>query len=314
MVERLLTLAEVADIFRISRATLYRQRYVGEPPGSLGFRVGRHVPFRGRDIDQFIEQLAAASGGSTMAIEVMELVRKAHLDKGHKSVLLALANYASKDGSRVFPGTARLTRDTGYTSRWIYKLRRDLIGMGLLVETRPSTPTQPAHYRIVLAAVRRLIEGEELSSPVEVASPPEANGPEPLNSLPRPPEVSSPNPSVEPSIEPSGALVRQVDTELDAAAEAAFQTEHNRRNKDDPIGNPSAYRNKIRENLRPRFEARARENAANDAKQSETDSCACCNDDGIVAWEVEGGAPLSQKCTHNPADYEDLELLTDRGN
>lgn len=61
MVERLLTLAEVADIFRISPATLYRQRYVGDPPGSLGFRVGRHVRFRCSDIEQLIEQLSTSS-------------------------------------------------------------------------------------------------------------------------------------------------------------------------------------------------------------------------------------------------------------
>ena len=64
MVERLLTLAEVADIFRISPATLYRQRYVDEPPGSLGFRVGRHVRFRSSDLEQFIERMVAVSGSA----------------------------------------------------------------------------------------------------------------------------------------------------------------------------------------------------------------------------------------------------------
>jgi excisionase family DNA binding protein len=61
MVERLLTLEEVADLLRLPVATLYRQRYVGERPGSLGFRIGRHVRFRASDIDHFIEDLVASS-------------------------------------------------------------------------------------------------------------------------------------------------------------------------------------------------------------------------------------------------------------
>ncbi len=56
MVKRLLTLAEVADILRISQPTIYRQRYVGEPPGSLGFRVGRHVRFDANDLADWINQ------------------------------------------------------------------------------------------------------------------------------------------------------------------------------------------------------------------------------------------------------------------
>lgn len=61
MVERLLTLEEVADLLRLPVATLYRQRYVGEPPGSLGFRVGRHVRFRGADLEAWIEELASTA-------------------------------------------------------------------------------------------------------------------------------------------------------------------------------------------------------------------------------------------------------------
>ena len=56
MVERLLTLEEVADMLRVPVATLYRQRYVGDRPGALGFRVGRHVRFRPSDLDGWIAQ------------------------------------------------------------------------------------------------------------------------------------------------------------------------------------------------------------------------------------------------------------------
>jgi predicted DNA-binding transcriptional regulator AlpA len=56
MGERLLTLTEVAAYLGLPPASLYRQRYVGDAPGSLGFRVGRHVRFRRGDIDTWIEQ------------------------------------------------------------------------------------------------------------------------------------------------------------------------------------------------------------------------------------------------------------------
>jgi predicted DNA-binding transcriptional regulator AlpA len=55
VVKRLLTLEEVADMFRIAPATIYRQRYASVPPGSLGFRVGRHVRFRSSDLQAWIE-------------------------------------------------------------------------------------------------------------------------------------------------------------------------------------------------------------------------------------------------------------------
>ena len=63
MVERLLTLAEVAELLRLSKATLYRQRYVGEPPGSLGFRLGGFVRFRPSDVEAWLDQLHQGSNG-----------------------------------------------------------------------------------------------------------------------------------------------------------------------------------------------------------------------------------------------------------
>ena len=61
MVEQLLTLAEVAELLRLPEATIYRQRYAGELPGSLGFRIGRHVRFRPSDLDRFINQRCSQS-------------------------------------------------------------------------------------------------------------------------------------------------------------------------------------------------------------------------------------------------------------
>ena len=61
MVERLLTLAEVAELLRLSEATLYRQRYVAKLPGSLGFRCGVYVRYRRSDIEAWIEDQVAES-------------------------------------------------------------------------------------------------------------------------------------------------------------------------------------------------------------------------------------------------------------
>ena len=44
------TLQDLADHLQIPVASLYRQRYFGEEPGSLGFRCGRHVRFDPADI------------------------------------------------------------------------------------------------------------------------------------------------------------------------------------------------------------------------------------------------------------------------
>jgi predicted DNA-binding transcriptional regulator AlpA len=63
VVERLLTLAEVAELLRVAEATLYRQRYLGEPPGSLGFRVGGLVRYRPSDLEAWLNQLHSGSSG-----------------------------------------------------------------------------------------------------------------------------------------------------------------------------------------------------------------------------------------------------------
>ncbi len=56
----ILTLQEVAEYLRIPAATLYRQRYVGVKPGSLGFRCGRHVRYRRSDLEAWLDAHASA--------------------------------------------------------------------------------------------------------------------------------------------------------------------------------------------------------------------------------------------------------------
>jgi hypothetical protein len=54
--QRLLSTAEVADMLQIPVASLHTQRYRGEHPGVLGFRVGRHVRFDPQDLERWLEQ------------------------------------------------------------------------------------------------------------------------------------------------------------------------------------------------------------------------------------------------------------------
>ena len=51
---RFLSLSDVADLFGIPEASLYRQRYTGDMPGSLGFKVGRHVRFDPADLERWV--------------------------------------------------------------------------------------------------------------------------------------------------------------------------------------------------------------------------------------------------------------------
>lgn len=53
---RLLSTAEVAEMLQIPVASLHTQRYRGEHPGVLGFRVGRHVRFDPTDLSSWLDQ------------------------------------------------------------------------------------------------------------------------------------------------------------------------------------------------------------------------------------------------------------------
>lgn len=52
----LMTLVEVADLFRIPVATLYGWRHRGEGP--RGYRIGRHVRYRRSVVESWLESQA----------------------------------------------------------------------------------------------------------------------------------------------------------------------------------------------------------------------------------------------------------------
>ena len=57
---RLMKPDEVCDMLGLpSRATLYAQRYRGDPPGSLAVRVGRHLRWDPRDLEAWLNELKA---------------------------------------------------------------------------------------------------------------------------------------------------------------------------------------------------------------------------------------------------------------
>ena len=61
---QLLTLAEVSEILQIPEKSLYRQRSLGEFPGSLGVRVGRWVRFDADVLAKWLDDQRITQGGS----------------------------------------------------------------------------------------------------------------------------------------------------------------------------------------------------------------------------------------------------------
>ena len=54
--DKLLTLAEVAEVLGVPTATLYQWRHRGTGP--RGIRVGRHVRYRAADVEEWLAQQA----------------------------------------------------------------------------------------------------------------------------------------------------------------------------------------------------------------------------------------------------------------
>ena len=57
--DRLLTIPEIADYFRLSQHALYMQRLRNQPPGNLGFKVGARVLFKSEDIRAWLDEIQA---------------------------------------------------------------------------------------------------------------------------------------------------------------------------------------------------------------------------------------------------------------
>lgn len=56
MAEKIMTLAQVAEYLQVPKSTLYMWRHKGVGP--RGSRVGRHVRYRQRDVETWLDQQA----------------------------------------------------------------------------------------------------------------------------------------------------------------------------------------------------------------------------------------------------------------
>jgi hypothetical protein len=247
-----------------------------------------------------------------MSIEVTDLVWEAQLKPNEMLVLLAHADHAHPDGTSVFPGTALLVKKTGLSERWVREIRRRLVERGLLVVTRPSTPTSPTHYRIDLEQLRQLADGGELTAPPEPAAPPElGTGPElsrgkGVNPVPRGGAPSAPKPPGNHQKEPPPGTVEIEDTD---GLEAEIEAEYQEAARKTEVRSPSAYKKKIRLRKLAERQATAEQAERQRQYQATIDACLLCNTSGIILWETED-EPLSQQCTHNSSDYEGYEIAT----
>jgi excisionase family DNA binding protein len=64
--DKLMTLAEVAEMLGVPVATLYQWRYHGTGP--RGIRVGRHVRYRAADVDAWLDDHASAKASDRRAV------------------------------------------------------------------------------------------------------------------------------------------------------------------------------------------------------------------------------------------------------
>ena len=243
-----------------------------------------------------------------VAFEVLNLAFEAPITPaGKKSVLVAMADYASKDGTRVWPSAKRLASKTGLTERWVREVRRQLRDEDrLIIMTKPATFNHPAEYRIDLDALRRLVDKGELTSPPEPTSAPKTGTQfrDPVNPVPPPPEPNALKPPTEPSVEPpQGEVEAQIDAEVQ-------QIINEKVNRGEPINNLSAFQAAVRRNVEPKVTERIETQKATAVGLKTIASCVLCNSSGITAWEAESGTLQSERCTHRSRDYRDRELVT----
>ncbi|WP_203854778.1 hypothetical protein, partial [Dactylosporangium siamense] len=97
-----------------------------------------------------------------------DVIRRARLGRTVKSVALMLATYADNDGTRVFPGIARLAVDCELTYNVVQGALATLRTAGLItVVRRGSRRGQADEYRLILAA--DVLDRVEILTPTQVA-------------------------------------------------------------------------------------------------------------------------------------------------
>lgn len=78
-----------------------------------------------------------------MSIKVMSLIWDIHtesLTSTEKMILLRMADFSADDGSSIYPGYARISRDTSISMPSIKRTIKSLIGKGLLIKVKKENP------------------------------------------------------------------------------------------------------------------------------------------------------------------------------
>ncbi|MEV6924033.1 helix-turn-helix domain-containing protein [Dactylosporangium sp. NPDC051485] len=97
-----------------------------------------------------------------------DVVRRARLGRTVKAVALTLATYADNDGTRVYPGVARLAVDCELTYNVVQGALAALRAAGLIALVRRSSRRgQADEYRLILAA--DVLDRVEVLTPTQVA-------------------------------------------------------------------------------------------------------------------------------------------------
>lgn len=128
-----------------------------------------------------------------MSVHIAAPVWKLLLPTLDKFVLLKLADCANDEGENAYPAVATIARETGMSVRSVQRSLGNLLREGILEQSKPSSPTFPAIYRI------RTDRG--------VTQSPVTRGHQGGVTQARGGVTQSPKPSVEPSVEPSVAAL-----------------------------------------------------------------------------------------------------------
>lgn len=90
-----------------------------------------------------------------MSAKIMGLAFELDLPANKMLVLLAMADHAQHDGSRVFPSIGLIAWKTGYSDKQTRRIIHALVKDNILIETRSSKGRYPSEYQINLAAGKR---------------------------------------------------------------------------------------------------------------------------------------------------------------
>lgn len=87
-----------------------------------------------------------------MSWKISGLVWELDLTHSQQSVLLAMADHAEHDGSKVFPSVARIAWKTSYSERQVRRVMSKLRGLKILVIVKEANRYRPREYKIDISA------------------------------------------------------------------------------------------------------------------------------------------------------------------